>query len=254
MADEGKGCFLFISHSHKDMDKVRQIRNTLEDFDFEPLCFYLKALDDSEEELDDLIKREIDARQWFICAVSANSRESEWVQKECEWRMRKESENRQIWEIDLESESSIDDILKDLIRGLRVNVIYSHSDIAFVNRLRDKLIEKDLQVTLSNGKLSKEDCTEQMMGRIDKASEYGTNVVIISRNSVKSHFVLQKLSYAIERDSLLVPVVIDDVELGIDPLTPTRYIVNEDSDEDLDIFVEKVVGEIRRTLDRHFKR
>ena len=69
MEKECNGGFLFISHSHKDMDKVRQLRNNLEDEGYEPLCFYLKALDDSEEELDDLIKREIDAREWFIYAT-----------------------------------------------------------------------------------------------------------------------------------------------------------------------------------------
>ena len=39
----GEG-YIFLSHSHKDINKVRQIRNQLEEEGFEPLCFYLKCL------------------------------------------------------------------------------------------------------------------------------------------------------------------------------------------------------------------
>lgn len=147
MQEECKGGFIFISHSHHDMDKVRKLRNRLEDAGYEPLCFYLKALDGNEEELNDLIKREIDAREWFIYAASENSRESEWVQKEREWRKREESKNDQEWEYDLESEVSIDEISEVLVKGLRIHVIYSHKDYKFVNRLVCKLRQRDFQVT-----------------------------------------------------------------------------------------------------------
>ena len=49
MQEEANGGFLFISHSHKDLKKVRQLRNNLEEAGYEPLCFYLKCLDDSDE-------------------------------------------------------------------------------------------------------------------------------------------------------------------------------------------------------------
>ena len=60
-----KGGYIFLSHSHDDIDKVRKIRNHLEKDGFEPLCFYLKCLED-DSEIEDLIKREIDAREWFV--------------------------------------------------------------------------------------------------------------------------------------------------------------------------------------------
>ena len=59
------GGYIFISHSHNDIEKVRKIRNLLEKDGFEPLCFYLKCLSNANE-IEDLIKREIDAREWFI--------------------------------------------------------------------------------------------------------------------------------------------------------------------------------------------
>ena len=57
---------IFLSHSHKDLEKVRKLREILESLDYEPLIFFLKCLDDSNEELEDFIKREIDARNLFI--------------------------------------------------------------------------------------------------------------------------------------------------------------------------------------------
>ena len=59
---KSKGGYIFLSHSHEDIEKVREIRNSLEQDGFEPLCFYLKCLSD-DSEIEDLIKREIDARE-----------------------------------------------------------------------------------------------------------------------------------------------------------------------------------------------
>ena len=50
---------IFLSHSHKDLEKVRKLREILESLDYEPLIFFLKCLDDSNEELEDFIKRAI---------------------------------------------------------------------------------------------------------------------------------------------------------------------------------------------------
>ena len=74
------GGYVFISHSHKDIAEVRKLRNRLEENGFEPLCFYLKCLTDKDE-VDGLIKREIDAREWFVYVDSPNARDSEWVRK-----------------------------------------------------------------------------------------------------------------------------------------------------------------------------
>ena len=77
-----QGGYIFLSHSREDIEKVREIRNSLEEEGFEPLCFYLKCLTD-DSEIEDLIKREIDAREWFVFANSENSRKSRWVTFAC---------------------------------------------------------------------------------------------------------------------------------------------------------------------------
>ncbi len=187
MENECNGGFLFISHSHKDMDKIRQLRNKLEDKGYEPLCFYLKALDDSEEELDDLIKREIDAREWFIYADSIYARESEWVQKECEWRKREESKNKHVWVVELDSDLSIDEISETLSLGLRINIIHDYKDIDFVDKLTCKLRQRDLQV-ISNRNLKVENREEQLIENIKTSA---ITLLILSQNSNSSDMMIQ---------------------------------------------------------------
>lgn len=244
------GGFLFISHSHHDMDKVRQLRNKLEDEGFEPLCFYLKCLDDTTDELHDLIKREIDARQWFVYAVSPNSKASEYVQWEREWRKRPESKNKQELVWNLESDTSIDEFSEILIECLRVHIICSHKDIGFVNKLRDKLKEKDLQVTTNLDRISGKSWYKE-------ACESSTTFVVLSENSINSMNVIKEVKFALNMGIPILPVFIDDVELkgdlmcmaAIQSIFPEGPIKDE---KDLDFLVEKVVDNVKYYLNISF--
>ena len=57
------GAWIFLSHSHLDLEKVRYIRNQLELRGHNPLIFFLKCLEDDNALLPDLIRQEISARQ-----------------------------------------------------------------------------------------------------------------------------------------------------------------------------------------------
>ncbi len=78
-----EGAWIFLSHSNKDFDQVRELRSILEEKEHHPLMFFLKCLSD-EDEIDDLIRREIEVRSWFILCDSENARNSAWVQQEIE--------------------------------------------------------------------------------------------------------------------------------------------------------------------------
>ncbi len=78
-----EGVWVFVSHSNKDWEKVRQVRNLLEERGHRPLLFFLKSLD-YETEVHELIRKEIEARKWFVLCDSENSRNSKWVQAEIE--------------------------------------------------------------------------------------------------------------------------------------------------------------------------
>ena len=81
MAQGSLGAWIFVSHSHRDWDTVRVVRNVLEDRGHRPLLFFLRCLDDNSA-LGDFIRREIEARTWFLLCDSANARVSRWVQEE----------------------------------------------------------------------------------------------------------------------------------------------------------------------------
>ena len=73
--------WVFLSHSNKDYHAVRKLRNILENEGQYPLMFFLKCMND-EDELDSLLKREIECRTRFILCDSNNAKESKWVQRE----------------------------------------------------------------------------------------------------------------------------------------------------------------------------
>lgn len=91
---------VFLSHSHKDIDRVRKIRNIMESVGIDSIMFYLKCLDDDNEILEDFIKKEIEARNVFIYCKSKNSENSKWVQMELEY-IRQIDKNR-LYEIDID--------------------------------------------------------------------------------------------------------------------------------------------------------
>lgn len=140
-----QGGFVFISHSHLDIRKVRQIRNALEAAGFEPLCFYLKCLSD-DDEIEGLIKREIDAREWFVYIDSPNARASSWVAKERKYI--ESSGDKQIVQVNLDSPFSMDEISAMLIRGLRICLVCAEADRSLAEEFRNFFVRKDMQASV----------------------------------------------------------------------------------------------------------
>lgn len=114
--------WVFLSHSNKDYEKVIKVRNLLEQYSFRPLMFFLKCLDD-EEEVDDLIKREIDSRGRFILCDSQNAQSSKWVQRETEYIKSK----RRIYEV-INIECPEEELLSEIVEFKKNSSVYvSHS-------------------------------------------------------------------------------------------------------------------------------
>ena len=145
--NSGKGGYVFISHAHKDIKDVRLIRNILEDNGFEPICFYLRCL--SDDEIIDLIKREIDARECFLLADSQNAKESKWVQTEREYIESKDKSK--IITVPLDEPEKIPSIIDGLMRSMRVFLSYSHADLEIAKRICEACLEKDLKIFMDYG-------------------------------------------------------------------------------------------------------
>lgn len=211
--NKSKGGYIFLSHSHDDIDIIRKIRNTLEQERFEPLCFYLKCLSD-DSEIEDLIKREIDAREWFIFANSENSRKSKWVTLEREYITRTNS--KKIITIDLDDQKDITDVINGILHNLRIFISYGYKDIQIAKRIADKLKEKDYLVFIAPESIPVgSNYREIIPAAINEASQEGCVLALLSAASINSALVTKEIEYAICKGGNVIPVFLGDFELPI---------------------------------------
>lgn len=205
-----KGGLIFLSHSHEDIHRVREIRNKLEKAGFEPLCFYLKCLSD-DGEIEDLIKREIDAREWFLFIDSDNSRKSKWVTRERAYIT--STNSKKVITVDMNDESSVDMAVNKMMHNLRIFISYSHADRDLECRIKIQLIKKDYLVyddlALSVG------CNWEpvMQKMISEASRNGCVLYLITENSIQLASVRQEVLFALNKGGNVIPIICGEVEL-----------------------------------------
>ena len=221
--EQVEGAWVFLSHSHKDLEKVRRIRDSLEAKGHNPLMFFLKCLDD-DSELDDLIRREIDARTWFILCQSPNASASRWVQQEVE--IIKGLEGKAYEEIDLDDdlESQVERAAA-LSRRATVFISYSRETEGEVAKvLRAELLKHDFRVFLDVEDLSPGNWAEQIRKAVDESVREGYFLLLLSPERLASEFVRQEVHYAFDRQAAsgrsnnIVPIVVRDFKTTLDAL------------------------------------
>ena len=211
------GCWIFLSHSSHDIEKVRMVRNEFERLGHNPLAFHLKCLSTETEagrkELDDLIKREIDAREWFVFCESPAAERSQYVAKEHAYIMN--SGKDKIWRIDMTK--NINAILQDvrsICSQLSVYVSYSPQDSEIVKPLIDALNRWDYSVWMPETCPMKEiDYSKKTMDAIDDSARNGFFLSVITENSVNSSHVINELMYAYGKYAFIVPVIYGNPEM-----------------------------------------
>ena len=239
MKQEG---YVFISHSHQDIEKVRLIRNAMEAEGFEPLCFFLKCLTD-DDEIEGLIRREIDAREWFVYVDSPNSRASAWVAKEREYISSLGS--KQIVTIDLNRETDMQAVARKLIRGLRVLILCGSADEALAKRLQECFIEKDMQAFLN-------------ADAAEKTPDCSCVLVILSEASDRSAALEQSVYAAAKAGPAFISVLVGDPELSgrwddlREQSKATHYLSAEASKRKLEEFVRRIETDITHDLRKAF--
>ena len=212
-----KEIWIFLSHSNKDFAKVRLIRNYLEERSCRPLMFYLKCLS-NDDEIDDLIKREIDCRTRFIICDSENSQASKWVQSEVKYI---KSQQRSYETIDLsKNEDEIKAQLDKLIKSTQIFLSYSRNDYALVNAVYSHICKYDIRCLLMddsadiNPVMIDNILSDSLVGgitnAIDLATEFGFVVLFASEASLKSKWVLAELSLAVKKGAQLLILLMDE--------------------------------------------
>ncbi len=210
---KGQGGFIFLSHSHDDIIKVREIRNSLEEEGFEPLCFYLKCLE-SDEEVASLIKREIDAREWFIFLNSENSRKSRWVQMERDYIT--SNPDKKILTINLDDIQSISNAIHTISHNLRIYIASHPADHAIVTTLQQQLQDKDYLVCSAVDCITAgSDWQTDIQSAIAEASQDGCVIALLTPNSVNSTGLMQDVEMALQRNGCLIPVMVGYPELPL---------------------------------------
>lgn len=201
--------WVFLSHSNKDYEKVIKVRNLLEQYSFRPLMFFLKCLDD-EEEVDDLIKREIDSRGRFILCDSQNAQSSKWVQRETEYIKSK----RRIYEV-INIECPEEELVSEIVEFKKNSSVYvSHSleDSSIYSQFTELLdvnwdfrinqydifisyCESDAGIAQSLIKILQEEAKK----KIDQALDDGYVIFMLTKNYMKSELCLTELEYTFEK-------------------------------------------------------
>lgn len=206
------GCWIFLSHSSHDIKKVRIVRNEFERLGHNPLAFHLKCLStDTEEgrhELDSLIKREIDAREWFVFCESPEAARSPYVRDEHAYIL--DSGKEKVWTIDMTAD--IDVILnqvRKICADIEVFISYIHHDREIIQPLISALLKKDYSVWMpEDNSTAGHMSSKQISDAIIRCTYKGFYIVVITQESVKSSFVAKELAFAYSQGALIVPIIL----------------------------------------------
>lgn len=255
------GCWIFLSHSSHDIEKVRLVRNEFERLGHNPLAFHLKCLSTDTEagrhELDSLIKREIDAREWFVFCESPDAAKSPYVKEEHAYILNSGKDH--VWTIDMTADiPSILNQVRKISADIEVFVSYSRRDWKMVQPLIRALVKKDYSVWMDNiNSLSGRDWHAQLPDAgIIRCTYKGFYIIVITQESVKSSDVKDELAFAYIHGARIVPIILgnpsipDDIRLLIMKFVcltiPTTNPTEEDFAkvvDNLDSFVMERIAE-----------
>jgi TIR domain len=208
--------WIFVSHSNLDIDAVYKVRNELESRRHHPLLFFLRCLSDTDE-LDDLIAREIQARDFFLYCDSPNARASSWVQRELAFI--RALPNRVVETVDLTADpTSQSASLGVLSRAQTLFLSYAHADHRFVDIVRDELLNAGYRVWDPATALGVGGSViSEIEGGIREALRHGFFLWFVSEKALTSRWVGRELELAREilRDAPreaygIVPIIVRD--------------------------------------------
>lgn len=214
---ERGGCYIFLSHSSKDIKIVRKIRNEFEFLGHNPIAFHLRCLDENypkrDDELWNLIYREIDAREWFVYCKSTETENNKNVQRELAYMKR--TGKRKRWEIDITKDwNTIKNEIYKIVTDMEVFISYSHKDIVIAQMIKKVLIEADYSVWIDEDNLkSGDNFLQQINNAIERCAKKGFYIIVVSKNSLESKYMEIELRHAVNQGAWIVPVVVGKLEM-----------------------------------------
>jgi hypothetical protein len=207
------GAWIFVSHSNRDMAGVRAVRDELERLGHYPLLFFLKCVNEHDE-LEGLITREIEARNFFLLCDSANARTSGWVQREV---AHIQSLPNRVWRtVDLEADAVAQlRAIRELAENATVFLSYARQDWEAVAPLQEALLSAEYRVWGDASLPPGARWQEQIEGGIAQAMHDGFVIVFLTPEAVASDWVRYEVEAALHLAAVdpkgmsrIVPVVL----------------------------------------------
>lgn len=246
------GCWIFLSHSSKDIQKVRYIRNLFEANGQNPLAFHLRCLStDTEEgrqELDSLIKREIDAREWFVFCESQAASESQYVKMEKDYILR--TGRKKVWSIDMSlTTDEIARIVDKICKDIKVFISYRAKEEDFAIRLSNALAERDYDVWTQNDLQTSNEFIGQISAAIKNTSGSGFFVALVTEGYMDSFGGMYELPEAINNNSRIIALILDDCEVPKILKSHHWYrLPNRPTDIDILLIVDLIEADLKRVI------
>lgn len=213
--------YFFISHSHLDIEKVRIIRNIIEEtFFYEPILFFLKCLSD-DNELQSLIRREINERIWFVYCKSQNAENSRYVREERAYLQKLKDDGKKFNEVTIEldkfniwDKECYDYIREQIeyhIRKTKPFICYAMKDVEAASAIRDCLQYNGYSVWTSATAVSLDDWGESVKSKIKEHSyKDGCILLLVSEKSVDSKYIKDEIAYATSQNAFILPIICYD--------------------------------------------
>lgn len=248
--------WIFLSHSSRDYQDVKIIRNYLERRGFSAIMFYLKSLENPTKKklTQDLIKWEIEARNIFVLCDSQYARDSEWVQKEITYVKRFSEKTYET--IDMEN------IKYNQYRKYKelkkLNSLIVKSSLFFSYVVEDKEQVAEIYTYLNhNGFQIFEDTQDirqgdnvrsQIKSAIEETVGKGAILMFLSQNVLNSSHFWNEKGMALDSDAFVIPILLDGVGLyrfsAFTNFDDSRYInvkdgFNDDEKKKLIVLINK---------------
>jgi len=219
--------WVFISHSSRDYESVKIVRNYLEESGFSALMFYLKSLENKKRAklTQQLIEWEIEERNIFVLCNSKEAKKSPWVQKEIDYV--KSFPEKIYVELDmdrLEYEKCTQlSKLDNLMKRATLFFSYSYKDKEYVMKFYEYLSSKGFRVWLDEKEIKLGDSIITKINEgLEEASKNGAILLFLSKNYLKSAWGIRELQMSLillkQNNALVLPIITDDVDISNFPL------------------------------------
>jgi hypothetical protein len=211
-----QGAWIFVSHSNRDIEKVREIRNELERRGHNPVLFFLKCMDATEADdrlLWQLIEREIKAREWFVLCDSPNARNSAAVLREMELVRSMEREGKVVEIVNLDGDLPMEfQKVISISKRATVFLSYAQADASVAARIRQALVKHDYRVWTVEDLQPGSDWASETRTALEEAAKHGFVLVLLSHSLLKSAHCQREISHALEMQGNIIPVTIEPIE------------------------------------------